>query len=457
MKMYTPKELNDLLLNDTCTIAEKLNNVVMVGEIQHCKVWRRCGMNFKLVNSNNSFECKAWEKNDCDLDEIVSYENKTCIVTGYIEAEYFYSHKFILNVTNIELKSNKKIISTLKKECEQKDYFINKKTIQWNSINSIGIISKKSTQGYDDFMKQFKLPIPIITEEITLEGNKTSSQCIKSIETLQDNVDIILIIRGGGDTSEISNSFDKINLFDSMKKSKIPIVTAIGHENDKGDKLLITEISDLNFSTPSTAANEITKIIIKPILHTIDTIITHIYNEYNTMINNKKNKLYNNLHNEFNNHKKTLFEGPIVSISDNDKYIIIQKNNIFYKMEINLTKELHDSNYNDTIVKYNNLESAINEHNLTVIKDMINDIHLSNNNISDCINELIKLKQLQLKNTTDMNINNHTNNKYYCKLCDFTDINNDDYQCLYSLYNYYKKCFLEETYHEEIFNYFYCE
>ena len=36
-----------------------------------------------------------------------------------------------------------------------------------------------------------------------------------------------------------------------MKKSNVPIITAIGHEQDKGDKLLITNVSDIDFPTPT--------------------------------------------------------------------------------------------------------------------------------------------------------------------------------------------------------------
>ena len=73
--------------------------------------------------------------------------------------------------------------------------------------------------------------------QITLEGEKTSPECIKAIENSQDS-DLILIIRGGGDTAEISNPFDTEELFKSIKSSEVPIVTAIGHEQDKGDKLI---------------------------------------------------------------------------------------------------------------------------------------------------------------------------------------------------------------------------
>ena len=38
-----------------------------------------------------------------------------------------------------------------------------------------------------------------------------------------------------------------LSVQETVQNSKKPIVTAIGHEYDKGDKLLITEVSDLNY------------------------------------------------------------------------------------------------------------------------------------------------------------------------------------------------------------------
>jgi len=145
-----------------------------------------------------------------------------------------------------------------------KGYFINKKLIHWENVKKIGIVSKKDTQGYTDFISQFKIPITIMLKEIALEGENTETDVNTAVQELQKaDVDIIIIIRGGGSTIDISNSFDKSGIFDIIKKSVVPIITAIGHEADKDDKLLITNVSDYNYSTPTRAAVELNNIFIK--------------------------------------------------------------------------------------------------------------------------------------------------------------------------------------------------
>ena len=182
-------------------------------------------MSFKLTNNNISFECKVWLSDGLNLENIVGLENKNCTVCGDISAEYYYGHKFILTVKDIYQNTEKSKLKNFKEECENKG-FLKIKNIDWNKINNIGIISKSNTQGYNDFTKQIKIPININLEEIILEGKDTAKTCIKAINNLQQN-DIIIIIRGGGTTSEISNSFDVTELFKKIKKSKKPVITAM--------------------------------------------------------------------------------------------------------------------------------------------------------------------------------------------------------------------------------------
>ena len=87
-----------------------------------------------------------------------------------------------MNVSSIRMVGNDTKLKELKTQCQQKGYFENKKIIDWKNIQTIGIISKKNTQGYDDFCDQFKVPLQIKLEQITLEGPKTASNCIYAIE-----------------------------------------------------------------------------------------------------------------------------------------------------------------------------------------------------------------------------------------------------------------------------------
>ena len=105
-QLYTPKLLNSLLLNKTKEIANELGTINMIGDITECRMWKRSGMSFKVFNDKNTFECKVWEKDGLDINTIKNYENTNCKITGYIEADYYYSHKFILNVTKVVLQTN---------------------------------------------------------------------------------------------------------------------------------------------------------------------------------------------------------------------------------------------------------------------------------------------------------------------------------------------------------------
>lgn len=74
--------------------------------------------------------------------------------------------------------------------------------------------NKKDTQGYTDFLKQLYIPVDITNYEIPLEGPNTSSSIIECLKNYDlKSFQLIIILRGGGNTTEISNSFNKIELF----------------------------------------------------------------------------------------------------------------------------------------------------------------------------------------------------------------------------------------------------
>ena len=261
---YTIDNLISLLLGDMKKIQKGYCKVCISGDLKSFQKWRSAGCSFKLTQDKKSISCKAWMKDGLDPDTISKFENQTCIVTGQIMAEYYYQHQFVLNVHNISVEGTETYTNKLKELCNKKGYFKNKKTIDWANISNIGIISKKKRQGYDDFINQFRVPIKQEVQQISLDGVNTCRECIRAIEKLQ-HTDIIVIIRGGGDTNDISGAYDDIKLFEAIKQSEIPIVTAIGHQQDKGDKLIITQVSDMDFPTPTALAKDLNRIFLEPV------------------------------------------------------------------------------------------------------------------------------------------------------------------------------------------------
>jgi exodeoxyribonuclease VII large subunit len=238
------REINDVLFERCCSISDEFPEISLKGEIVDCKIFKNnVGISFKIKDEYGMFNCKCWNFKNIDIFAIRDNENSTCIVSGFIKVNYFNNHyDFVLELDKDIIKeNNKSLIKSLKEECENRGYLINKKLIDWNSISKIGLISKKDTQGYNDFIKQLKVDFEIILKEIVLEGVNTEKTLIDAINEFQDeDVEAILIVRGGGSTIEISNSYDKMSIFEVIRNSNKPIITAIGHEADKDEKLLIT-------------------------------------------------------------------------------------------------------------------------------------------------------------------------------------------------------------------------
>jgi exodeoxyribonuclease VII large subunit len=390
--IYNPSELNKILLNETKNIAINFQKINIIGDIKDFRKWKRSGCSFKLYLNNDSIDCKVWESSGLFADDIKKFINTQCIVSGAVNADYFNGHRFSINVDNIKMQSNDTKLNELKLICEERNFFKNKKEINWTKITNIGLISKKHSQGYDDFCNQFKIPISLSLQEIPLEGSKTVKECCSAIKKLQNSCDIIFIIRGGGNTVEISNSFDNIKLFEMIKNAKVPIITAIGHEQDKGDKLLITKVSDYNFSTPTSLANELNDYILKAIIQKIDYLLDDNYESFTHIIEKEDNFLYNQLKDFLQNFIKCIFGGQIVKVEEEETSIIINKNNNYYKIKLNFSEKL---NLTEKKINYKNmLLDAFDERNIDNIYKYFNLLNIKANNLTQDIKSLlIKLKE----------------------------------------------------------------
>ena len=80
-KTYTPEEMNHILLSKTTTIANNFEDINMIGDIVLCKLWKGSGMDFKLMNNKESFECNVWIRDGCDLNKVQQHENMNCRIT----------------------------------------------------------------------------------------------------------------------------------------------------------------------------------------------------------------------------------------------------------------------------------------------------------------------------------------------------------------------------------------
>ena len=122
----------------------------------------------------------------------------------------------------------------------------------------IAVISAASAAGYGDFCNQLTnnpygfVFYPKLFSAV-MQGDKVESSIIAAlnmIATQQDLWDAVVIIRGGGATSDLSG-FDTYPLASNCAQFPLPIITGIGHERDD---TVIDAVAHTRVKTPTAAA-----------------------------------------------------------------------------------------------------------------------------------------------------------------------------------------------------------
>ncbi len=121
--------------------------------------------------------------------------------------------------------------------------------------NKIALITAPQGAALQDFInvfdrRSFKYYFVVIPSLVQGDGApKQLTEALKSAQELMDT-DLIVFLRGGGSQEDLS-AFNNEALVRAIAESKIPVVSAIGHEVDTS---LCDLVSDLRAETPTAAA-----------------------------------------------------------------------------------------------------------------------------------------------------------------------------------------------------------
>ncbi len=158
----------------------------------------------------------------------------------------------------------------LKRELEKEGLFDpNRKRPLPQFPETIGLITAKGSQAYNDFIKVTGARmggLKIYFYPAQMQGEGSIEAVIKALNFFNETkkVDVIVITRGGGSLEDLA-TFNDERVTRAVFASQIPTVCAIGHE---GDVSLAELAADLRASTPSNAA-ELTvrdqKVVLKEI------------------------------------------------------------------------------------------------------------------------------------------------------------------------------------------------
>ena len=133
------------------------------------------------------------------------------------------------------------------------------KELPWPEVpQRIAIISAEGAAGYGDFMNQltgnpYGLQFYTCLFNAVMQGAQTVPTVMAAMDRINRHIDLfdcVVIIRGGGATSEL-NSFDNYDLASYVANFPIPVIVGIGHERDV---TVLDYVAALRVKTPTAAA-----------------------------------------------------------------------------------------------------------------------------------------------------------------------------------------------------------
>lgn len=180
-----------------------------------------------------------------------------------VTVEFHELYGFSLNVLDIDpsytlgdmMRRRQEIIRRLQDEGV---FDLNRELVLPELTRRLAVITSPTAAGYEDFTNQLLnnpqgYPFYIKLFPALMQGEKTEESVIAALDRIyehRDLFDAVIIIRGGGATSDL-NSFDSYLLAANCAQFPLPILTGIGHERDD---TIVDLVAHTRLKTPTAVA-----------------------------------------------------------------------------------------------------------------------------------------------------------------------------------------------------------
>lgn len=179
----------------------------------------------------------------------------------YADFHEAYGFSWIVTDINAEYtlgdiaRRRREIIARLK---EEGVFDLQKELIIPLFAQRVAVISSDNAAGYDDFCNQLQnnekgLAFSVKLYPAVMQGESTEDSVIEALDRIykdEDKFDVVVIIRGGGATSDLSG-FDTLNLAENVANFPLPIIVGIGHNRDES---VLDLVANMSVKTPTAAA-----------------------------------------------------------------------------------------------------------------------------------------------------------------------------------------------------------
>ncbi|EPB8144371.1 exodeoxyribonuclease VII large subunit [Clostridium perfringens] len=233
-----------------------LKNLNVKGEISNLKFHSSGHIYFSLKDENSKVNCIMFKNNAVNLDfrleEGIKVEIKARLGVYHKEGTY---QLYCENIKKAGIGELFEEFHKLKKELSEEGIFDEKyKRALPKFPKRIGIITARTGAAVRDIINVIQRrnkSLDIILYPAKVQGENAADSIIEGIRYFNNekSVDVIILGRGGGSIEELW-AFNNRDLAYEIFNSRIPTVSAVGHEVD----FTISDfVSDMRAPTPSAA------------------------------------------------------------------------------------------------------------------------------------------------------------------------------------------------------------
>jgi exodeoxyribonuclease VII large subunit len=204
---------------------------------------------------------------------------------------------------------------------------------------TIGVITSPTGAALQDIRNIITRRYPsavIVVCPVLVQGENAPKQLINAVEKLNEfnAVDTIIIGRGGGSIEDLW-AFNSEELAYAIFKSKIPVISAVGHETDF---TICDFVADLRAPTPSAAA-ELAVPDTSELLSYLDSQKQYI----RSLMESRLNEQYNNMYDSLNRLLALSPKDKIEKYCLETEHIASEMKNSISSIMANADKELGES------------------------------------------------------------------------------------------------------------------
>ncbi|KAB2909806.1 MAG: exodeoxyribonuclease VII large subunit [Ignavibacteriales bacterium] len=386
MQLPQYKSVSKLTLEIKATLEMNFKQETVVGEVSNFVAHSSGHWYFTLKDATAAIACTMWRGNN----QRVSFTPRNgmqIIVTGDISV-YPPRGNYQLDVQvmkNVGVGDLQIAFELLKEKLNKEGLFDQaKKRPIPNAPGKVGVVTSPTGAAWQDIISVAKRRFPLVELVLAparVQGEGAAESIAGAIDELNkfDDIEVLIVGRGGGSLEDLW-AFNEEVTARAIARSKIPVVSAVGHEIDFS---ISDFVADLRAATPTAAMELVTpdgnkvfaflddkieqldsaisnnlqakkdivnRFITSPVVATpinlikisaqkLDLAVTMFDNNMANYIKDLKNRLNSALlHLKANDHKRIMRKG----------FVFVTQNNKLVKVSTDLdTKQLFDLNFID--------------------------------------------------------------------------------------------------------------